>query len=47
MSVKAKQQVRAEVMRVNRERQIEVERRAAEEKAAWIEAEKQFAAMNM
>ena len=38
--VSSKHKARAEAMRVKRESQVESKRRAAEEKASWIEAER-------
>ena len=43
--VSAKQQARAEVMRVEMERQVESERQDAEEEAVWMEVERQAATM--
>ena len=43
--VSAERQARVVAVRVERERQVEVERRAADEEAAWMEAERRAAAM--
>ena len=45
--VSVKRQARAEVMRVERERQVEAKRRAGEEEAAQMEAERQAATMKL